>query len=105
MAANDRNDLEDGDEDSGLAELIPLYFALCRRDLLSLRTALEGTDFNQVRILGHNLRGSGGAYGFPELSEIGAVIETAGKTKDADLARDGIAKLAGFLEAHQESKA
>jgi HPt (histidine-containing phosphotransfer) domain-containing protein len=92
------------DDDFGMAELIPQYFALCRRDLLSLGAALEKKQFEDVRVLGHNLKGSGGAYGFPELSEIGSRIETAGTEKDEAVARQGVEQLEFFLRSHDPAK-
>jgi histidine phosphotransfer protein HptB len=107
MSAEDRDEAAEpvqvqghkDDDDFSLADLIPQYFALCRRDLLNLRAAIESKEFDQVRVLGHNLKGSGGAYGFPELSEIGAQIESAAKTQDTGKAGSGVARLAEFLSA------
>jgi HPt (histidine-containing phosphotransfer) domain-containing protein len=95
---------EPDDEDFGLAELIPQYLALCRRDLLNLGVALDNKQFEDVRVLGHNLKGSGGAYGFPELSEIGSRIETAAKEKDEAVARQGIEQLEVFLRSHDPAE-
>jgi HPt (histidine-containing phosphotransfer) domain-containing protein len=91
---------ENDEPDLDIAELIPQYFALCRRDLDKLRDAFLQRQFVQVRMLGHNLKGSGGAYGFPELSEIGAAIEAAGKAGDETAVRAGIDQFAGFLASH-----
>lgn len=86
--------------DFGLSELLPQYFELCRRDLRLLETACESRQFGQIRVLGHNLKGSGGAYGFPELSGIGAIIELAAKSGDDSTIRLGIDQLAAFLSVH-----
>jgi HPt (histidine-containing phosphotransfer) domain-containing protein len=91
------------DEDLGLAELIPQYLALCQRDLMRLKAALEASEWNSVRVLGHNLKGSGGAYGFPELTEIGASIETSAKEQNSSAAREGIDRLTHFLNQHPPS--
>lgn len=89
------------EDDFGLAEILPQYFALCRRDLLNLQAALDENDFERVRVLGHNLKGSGGAYGFPDLTEIGASLETSGKSQDAALAKSSADRFAEFLNTHQ----
>lgn len=94
----------DGDEDSGLAELIPQYFALCRRDLENLRGAVAAGEFDKIRVLGHNLKGSGGAYGFPEISQLGSRLELAGKTQDESEAKEGIGDLAEFLNSRDLQK-
>jgi len=87
-------------DDFDLTDLLPQYFELCRRDLQQLRSASDLKQYGQIRILGHNLKGSGGAYGFPELSEIGATIEMAAKAAEDRALRAGIEQLAAFLDAH-----
>jgi HPt (histidine-containing phosphotransfer) domain-containing protein len=85
------------EDDFGIAEILPQYFALCQCDLLNLRDALDQNDFEKVRVLGHNLKGSGGAYGLPEISEIGSSLEASGKLHDTSLAKTGVDRLAAFL--------
>jgi HPt (histidine-containing phosphotransfer) domain-containing protein len=84
-------------DESALAELLPQYFALCRKDLEHLKDACELRRFGEIRVLGHNLKGSGGAYGFPELSRLGAEIEAAAKAGNEADVRSGIAQFAAFL--------
>jgi HPt (histidine-containing phosphotransfer) domain-containing protein len=64
----------------------------------ALRTALASGDFATITVLGHTMKGDGGGYGFDAISEIGAIIETAGKHKDADKIRQGVERLADFLD-------
>jgi HPt (histidine-containing phosphotransfer) domain-containing protein len=90
---------ETEEDDFGISEILPQYFALCRRDLLNLQAALERNDFEQIRVLGHNLKGSGGAYGFPELTEIGLELEVSGKQQDREIAKTGVERLQEFLKA------
>jgi HPt (histidine-containing phosphotransfer) domain-containing protein len=92
----------DDEDGAGLAEILPQYFSLCRRDLLNLQAALEQKDFERVRVLGHNLKGSGGAYGFPELTEIGSSLETSGKINDVSAAKAGVERLAEFLNLNKK---
>lgn len=92
---------ENGDEEEfTLTDLLPQYFALCRRDLEHLRKALQDGAFDEIRIVGHNLKGSGGAYGFPALSQIGLEIEAAAKTGDREAIQRQIERLMDFLDAH-----
>src|SRR4051812_1945621 len=91
----------ESDDDLGLAELLPQYFALCLRDLHDLRTALTNEQFDRIRVLGHNLKGSGGAYGFPDLSSIGSHIEESAQERDQPEIQAGIERLASFLQSQQ----
>lgn len=89
------------EEDFGLQDLVPQYLELCRRDLLAMQAALEKVDFDRVRVLGHNLKGSGGAYGFPHLTDLGARVEQAAKSSDDSAIRCGITELKAFLDSRK----
>lgn len=68
--------------DRDLADLIPGYLARRQEDIAAIRSALTKGDFEQVRILGHSMKGSGGGYGFDRITEIGRHIEEAAKDKN-----------------------
>jgi hypothetical protein len=62
---------------------------------------LEGLDLNDCTIahrLGHQLKGSGEGYGFPEITRAGAAVELAAATTDEDEIRRQILALAAFLD-------
>ena len=63
--------------DRDVETLIEGYLARRKGDVMAARQALEVGDFDQLALLGHNLHGSGGAYGIPQLSRIGRDLERA----------------------------
>lgn len=65
-----------------LEVLIPRYMDRRHKEVETFRAQLAAGDFEALRIGGHSLKGSGGGYGFPPLTQIGAQIETAAKSKD-----------------------
>lgn len=73
-------------------ELVAKYISRCRSGLPNLQAALHDSDFEAARVYGHRMKGSGGAYGIPGLSEIGAGIERAAKA-------GGLAALHEFASA------
>ena len=48
-----------------------------------LSAAIRENDFESIQRLGHQLRGSGSSYGFPEITAIGSEIEAAGELKQS----------------------
>ena len=69
-----------------LEDLIPTYLANRRKELDVLRQALAGADFEQIRQIGHRMRGVGVSYGFDDVTSLGKLIEEAAKSGDkADL--------------------
>lgn len=65
------------DTDPAIRMLLPDYVANRRADLELMQRALEDKDAATLRRLGHNLKGSGAAYGLPPVSALGRRIETA----------------------------
>jgi HPt (histidine-containing phosphotransfer) domain-containing protein len=62
--------------------LMDRYLDKRRADIPALRSALAAGDFDSIRDKGHNLFGSGSAYGLDRISEIGAALEKTAKKRD-----------------------
>jgi len=93
-------------DDDGIQALVPEFLAGRRRELPQLREWLANGDFQRIRDTGHNLKGNGAPYGFPELTAIGACLQdqaTAANTDGAniDALRQGIDQLEEFMLAVQ----
>jgi len=65
-----------------LEDLIPTFMANRNKELEALRTALGGGDMEQLRQLGHRMKGVGNSYGFELISTLGKQIEDGAKAKD-----------------------
>lgn len=87
-----------GGDDPILADLLPGYLDRRWSELETLNQALEAGDFAKLMIIGHNLHGSGGAYGLDKISELGQALETAAREKDGDSVRATIQRIRAFLE-------
>lgn len=74
--------------DADLADLVPNFLANRQKDLLQIKVALEKSDNDALRIIGHNMRGVGGGYGFGDITEFGKLIEVAAKNGDYDAVRE-----------------
>ena len=81
-----------------LAELVPGFLEGRRRDIDAIAAALERSDYNDVRILGHNMKGSGAGYGFNRITEIGASLEQAAGRRVPEEIRARSAELARYLD-------
>lgn len=84
--------------DPDLKELIPGFLANRRKDVTTLREALEKGNVAQIQSTGHSLKGVGGGYGFAEMSTIGAEIETAAKTGNLEALRGLLDRYAAYLD-------
>jgi len=84
-----------------LAERTPAYLQNCRGNVVTMTEALDRIDFQTVTILGHNLRGSGGGFGFQAITDIGAGLEEAADAADIGASRKWLGKLSGYLDSVQ----
>jgi HPt (histidine-containing phosphotransfer) domain-containing protein len=81
-----------------LEPLIPRYLDRRHKEIEAFRAQLESGDFEALRIGGHSLKGSGGGYGFPDLTRIGGAIETAAKAGDAQAIQAALAEYADYMQ-------
>jgi len=65
-----------------LRGLIPAFLDNRRKELQSLATALAAADFEQLRQLGHRMKGVGQSYGFRHVSIFGLAIEQGAKASN-----------------------
>jgi len=84
--------------DPDLEDLIPGFLENRNTDVEKLRSALDDSDFENLRSIGHSIKGVGGGYGFDLMSELGADIESAAKESNADEIREKINQLDNYLQ-------
>jgi len=87
----------DPDVAPGFADLRAGYLEHRRAELSGLEQALENGDFAALRKAGHNLKGTGAAYGFAELTEIGRALEAAAKDENAATIEDLLDQIDGYI--------
>ena len=78
--------------------LIGKYLQNRRDDVGKLQRALSDSDFETIRLTGHNLYGSGSAYGLDEISWLGENIERAADAKDGLQIQSLIDEMTDYLE-------
>ena len=89
----------DGFDEDEWAEMQEMYINHTSKELVSIMDNLETNSFDSLRTFGHNIKGSGGMYGFNEVTEIGAVIEAAAKDEDMALIKSNLNDLDLFLKS------
>ncbi len=84
--------------EQGMEDVVPAYLEKRRKDIQTYRRALADQDFEALRMLGHKMKGTGGGYGFPVLTEIGDAIEQAALRKDAGSISASVDRLAWYTD-------
>jgi PAS domain S-box-containing protein len=90
MAAEQTSDIDIEDEMNALK---PAYLEGIRANLVALGEAIVQSDYTLARKLGHQMAGSGGAYGFPEISKLGKALEKAATAENGEDLRRHLAEL------------
>jgi len=83
-------------------ELLPLttiYLDRKRQEIPGIRKMAREADYGSLRRMGHDLKGSGGAYGLPQLSAFGSRIENAAVAGDPEKLLAAICELEGFFRS------
>lgn len=91
-------DIEWVDVDPDLATIVPGYLENKRKEVSDLENALARSDYEFIQRYGHRLKGSGGGYGFPKLTELGAALEIQCTSKKFDELSEIVSELRAYLE-------
>ncbi len=85
--------------DKDLEDLIPGYLENRQKDIKSILICLGREDYESIRIIGHSMKGSGGGYGFDEITALGKSIEDAAKEKNYEAIKKNAYELSIYLES------
>jgi HPt (histidine-containing phosphotransfer) domain-containing protein len=83
--------------DEDLEELVPDFLQNRRDDVSTIRELLRSGDLKEVQRIGHSMKGSGGGYGFDEITVIGSKIEEAAKVGDVTVIKEASDHLESYL--------
>jgi len=79
------------------ASMVTAYIQRYLAGLPTAKASLTASDHDALRVYGHRLKGSGGGYGIPRLTELGALIEDAARRGDAAALQNQFAELEAYL--------
>ena len=81
-------------QDPDIADLIPEFLAHLPVQLGEMREAMRHIDFDRLARVAHQLKGSGGGYGYPIITDVAKSVEAAAKAEDVEAATTAMAALA-----------
>ena len=82
---------------SELRSIVPQFLKAQHTHLAEVTTSLASGDFARIQSIGHDMKGTGAGYGFPEISKIGDIFEAAGRSKNEEIIRSQLVNLAEYL--------
>jgi len=84
--------------DKDLEEIVPAFLEGRKKDTEIIKKYVLEKNFEELRSVGHKLKGTAGSYGFMGLSKIGAQIEEAAKASNLETLK----KLSSEYENHMK---
>tara|TARA_B100000809_G_scaffold154160_1_gene151544 strand:- start:288 stop:566 length:279 start_codon:yes stop_codon:yes gene_type:complete len=90
--------MDDFDDDEW-AEMQEMYINHTSKELKNIKENLDSAAFDSLRTFGHNIKGSGGMYGFNEITSRGAAIESAAMNKNLEDIKSHLDALEVFLKS------
>lgn len=83
--------------DPDLLDLVPGYIQNRFRDVALCREHLAASRFEEIRVIAHGMAGSGGAYGFDEITRIGRSLQVAARGQDAATCARSLDELEAYV--------
>src|SRR3989442_12410627 len=80
-----------------LEDLIPAFMRNRNKELETLKVALAAADFEQLRQLGHRMKGVGNSYGFAHVSVLGQGTEDGARRGDRASLESHIAQYGDYV--------
>jgi HPt (histidine-containing phosphotransfer) domain-containing protein len=90
--------MDDFDDDEW-AEMQEMYINHTSKELKNIKVNLDSAAFDSLRTFGHNIKGSGGMYGFNEITSWGAAIESAATNENLEDIKSHLDALEVFLKS------
>ncbi len=85
-------------EDDDFGELLEYFFAALPERRTLLQESRQDGNIEQLRTQAHQLKGAGGGYGFPGLSETASRLEDACKQDNHDAIDETLDRLIQYLD-------
>ncbi|WP_231989368.1 PAS domain S-box protein [Nitrospira japonica] len=89
--------------DAELNRMRPKFLQNRRLDIEELQRAVESGNFDQIKLIGHRIKGLAGTYGLHAIGAIGGALEEAAVRRHLEHIRAGITDLRTAVEAAQHS--
>jgi HPt (histidine-containing phosphotransfer) domain-containing protein len=78
-------------------DIMGRYLDNRRRDLAECLHSLADNQFFEIEKIGHQIKGNGSTFGYPELSLIGANLELAAQTHDLETLNQSLKEFSHWL--------
>lgn len=79
--------------DPDMRELVEFFVDQMPERVRALQQSLDAGALEDVRSIAHQLKGAGGSYGFPQITDSARLLEEQADTADIEAIRQGVDQL------------
>ena len=83
--------------DPEFQDLIRKYLDYLQKELERVKISIQHSNFLEIRQFSHNLKGTGGGYGFDEFTALGGKINLAAHEEDINLIQSFVSEFESEL--------
>ena len=80
------------------AEMQKMYITHTSKELVKIQEDIDNIAMDFLKTFGHNIKGSGGMYGFEEVTSLGTEIEASAKANNRVKIKILLEELSTFLK-------
>jgi len=84
-------------QDPSFSDLVEQFIAGLDGRIQAMRQAVEDSELDVLKVLAHQLKGAGGGYGYPILSEAAASLQRHAKEQQIETCRKSLEELASII--------
>ena len=84
--------------DAEIEDFLPVFLEEMHENITAIKEAVEQSDYEAIRLLGHRSKGTAGSYGFDVIVEISQSVELAAKAQNLEEVRNLADQLGNYLE-------
>ena len=92
-------------DDPEMVMILGEFIGRLNGQVAAMRQAYDDERYEELQRLAHRLKGAGGSYGYPLLTDASKKLEDAGKARDGDAAKTAIDDVAAMCAAIQRGYA
>jgi HPt (histidine-containing phosphotransfer) domain-containing protein len=83
----------------GFEKLSRDYLTRRKEAVPAFRNSLESGDYDRIRRMAHDIKGTGASYGFPPITNVGRVLEQAAVAGDLARLEHALRSMERYLDA------
>jgi CheY-like chemotaxis protein len=86
----------------GFGEAARVYIRSTKLEMAKLRALAEAKEFEQLRVLAHEIRGSGAGYGFPDVTRVAELVALSAGEGNMARVNQHLMELARYTQRAEE---